>query len=153
MWKARRRYLQRLLDSPAVIPKAHMNFPHLRRVSARLQAGSQIFDAMVLLNDISERGIRLFSSLPQVPGTPVLISLFHPRTLAVKAVVQERLAPMRTGHIISQRSYSHRMVLRFDFASDDERRAVAEFVLELRAVHGIRSTAPIGTMDAEEAFL
>ncbi|NDD91924.1 hypothetical protein EBZ37_07555 [bacterium] len=131
----------------------NLSVPHLKRVSARIQYGCQIFDARILLNDISPEGLRLFSSLPVVPGDRVDITLLEPRTLAVKGLVVERFAPMRQGHILSSRSYPHRLSVRFEFSSEDERLAVAEFVNELFSQHGIRATGPVGGMEFRDTFV
>ena len=152
MWTSRKGRFQQAGSRPKA-PESRLNFPHMRRVMARIQSGSQIFDAQVLLNDVSERGLRLFSSVPLNPGSMASITLFEPRSLAVKARVIERAAPMRQGHIVSQRTFPHRLSLRFVFSSDDERRAVAEFVRELQEQHGIRATAPITVLEFQDAFV
>jgi hypothetical protein len=130
-----------------------LNFPHLRRVLARLSAERQIFDARLLLNDLSARGARVFSSIPLNPGTEVSITLNDPRPISVRAIVTERRAPLREGHIVSDRSYAHRLTLQFDFSSEDERTAMAEFVAELAQAHGIRPTAAIGDVEFPGAFV
>jgi hypothetical protein len=130
-----------------------LSFPHLRRVLARLSTGRQIFDARLLLNDLSARGARLFSSIPLNPGTEVAVTLSYPRPISVRAIVTERRAPLREGHIVSDRSYAHRLTVEFDFASEDERAAMTEFVSELAQSHGIRPTAAIGEVEFPEAFV
>ncbi|MEN9723771.1 MAG: hypothetical protein RJB38_1757 [Pseudomonadota bacterium] len=130
-----------------------LKFPHLRRVVASIEIEGQSFDARVLLNDIAPGGLRLFSSKPVAPGESVFLTLYEPRILEVKARVIERSAPMRQGHILSAAHFPHRMAVRFEFSSDDEERAVAEFVEDLWVLHGIRATAPITGLEFTEAFV
>ena len=131
-----------------------LSLPHLRRVAARVRFESQIFDARVLLNDISPEGIRVFSSLPLVPGDRLEVTLFEPRLLSVQGLVVERFAPMRQGHILTNgRTYPYRMSVEFQFSSEDERLALAEFVNELFSQHGIRSIGPIGGLEFRDSFV
>ncbi len=153
MWTSRRKRYWTQAGLSSATSEQRPNLPHLKRVLARMQCDRRIFDGRVLLNDVSEHGLRIFSSMPLDPGSRVSLTLFEPRTLALNAVVEARHAPMRQGHIVSARSYSHRLVLRFLFSSEDERRAVAEFVAELREVYGIRSTAPVGAVEFPSPFV
>jgi len=120
---------------------------------ARISTGSQIFDARVLLNDVSPGGMRLFSCIALNPGHAVEVTLDHPRPITVRAVITERLAPMRQGHIVSPRAYVHRLTAEFNFSSDDERAAMTEFVVELAQSHGIRPSAAIGEVEFPSPFV
>ncbi len=154
MWTSRKtKWQNRSGSSSEPFRNPTLNIPHLRRVLARISTPSQVFDARVLLNDVSFRGLRLFSSISLNPGDEVNVTLHHPRPITVRAVITERLAPMRQGHIVSERSYAHRLTAEFDFSSDDERAAMAEFVSELAQCHGIRSTAAIGEVEFPSPFV
>jgi hypothetical protein len=154
MWTSRRKSWQGgARKSSESFRNPTLNIPHLRRVLARISTSSQVIDARVLLNDISPRGLRLFCSLPLNPGDEVKVTLHHPRPVTMRAVITERRAPMRQGHIVSDRSYVHRLTAEFVFSSDDERAALAEFVSELAQCHGIRPTAAIGEVEFPGSFV
>jgi hypothetical protein len=134
--KKPRRSLKRQLPE---IQAEHNPFAHLKKTPAELILDEgvgrpkTIFQAMVVLNELTPDGIHLFAEAP-FPGLQELtLNIPSLRNFFIKGKVISCVEiPVNPG-IMSARSFNHRVELAFIFKSDAEREAVREYCNYLKA--------------------
>jgi hypothetical protein len=114
---------------------------HIKRINAQLevkQANSQeTFKTHVrlILNDLSTKGVGLFSPEPLVPGQDIVLSIADPHQINLKARViwcQEHTA---NSHVISAQPFSYRMGLEFELSTVEEQQSIKVFCEEVSKNH------------------
>ncbi len=93
-----------------------------------------LVEANVMLNDLSQHGVGLYSPVPVPNGTLVTLRIFDPKEISVEGkVIWAQSAP--DHKIISQRDFSLRLGIHFSFKDEMEERAFAAFLEELKQNH------------------
>lgn len=111
---------------------------HFRRVTAQIKITgglSVVHDVRVVLNDLSAKGLGLFSPVQLFAGQEIAITLEKPRRFYVKARVIYSQPLEGTGKVISDVSYIHRIGLEFILDSPEEAQAVTEFYEEMNRLY------------------
>lgn len=102
---------------------------HIRRISAQIQDEVDgLSRVRVLLNDLSVQGLEVFSPQALTPGTEIRVTIEQPRMLFVKARVLFSDHYNCSRRVISQQPYPYRVGIVFVFQSEQEERAVREFL-------------------------
>jgi hypothetical protein len=106
---------------------------HIQRVMAEVRLiGTEeqeaiSWDIRLLLNDITHKGVGLFSSVALMPGQEVLVRLQEPRPFFLRGrVVYCREYDTISG-IVSAQSFTYRVGIKFQFESLEEERMVKSF--------------------------
>lgn len=115
---------------------------HLKRVVAeiRIPAGNlggqaQNLAARVVLNDLSVKGVSVFSPVMLNAEQEVQITLDHPRKFFVRGRVAWSQEVVTETHVISQNPFRYRIGVEFSFTSPEEEEEVRKFVQELVQEH------------------
>lgn len=111
---------------------------HFRRVSAQVKilgGLSLVHDARVVLNDISPKGMGIFSPVHLYAGQEIAITLEKPRRFYVKARVVYSQPLEGVGKVITENHFHHRIGLEFVLDSPEEAQAVTEFYEEMNRLY------------------
>ena len=113
---------------------------HLRRVMAQLKISeadgtASLIDARVVLNDLSVKGLGIFTMQPLLVGQSISLTLEYPKRIYIKGRVIWCQEIDSSSHVLSETSYQFRMGLQFVFATDEERIAVKSFCDEVMQIH------------------
>jgi len=110
---------------------------HFRRVEAEIKLltvgaeNSPPMPVRVILNDLSPKGMGLFSVQNVISGQEVLITLKEPKALTIKARVIACQEYENESHILSPKSYPYRLGVKFIFDSPEQEQQVKEFCEEI----------------------
>lgn len=111
---------------------------HLKRVQAQvsviegLAISREMVPASALLNDLSLRGIFLFSTHAFVLGQRITITIQEPKTFFIRGrVVMCKIMSLH-NNVISETSFPYRLGVLFEFRSAEERVAVKKYLDEIR---------------------
>ncbi|MGZ3688430.1 MAG: PilZ domain-containing protein [Bdellovibrionota bacterium] len=110
---------------------------HLRRVDGQLKTVTQsdaspvATDARVLLNDLSPKGVGLFSPTKLGVAQEILLVLNEPRKMEIRGKVAWCQHHNPNSHILSANSFSWRLGIEFHFKDEAEQKAMEEFCEEL----------------------
>ncbi len=114
-------------------------FAHLKKASAELILDEgvgrpkTIFQAMLVLNELTPDGIHLFSEAPFGSQQELTLNIPSLRNFFIKGrVVFCSETPVNPG-IMSARAFQYRLELAFIFQSESEREAVREYCNYLKA--------------------
>jgi hypothetical protein len=111
---------------------------HFRRVTAQIKitgGNSCVHDVRVILNDLSPKGLGLFSPVNLHVGQEVAITLEKPRRFYVKARVVYSHPLEGAGKVITDCAFGHRVGLEFVLDSPEEAQAVTEFCEEMNRLY------------------
>lgn len=92
---------------------------------------NKIIEARVLLNDITPKGIGLFSTSPMLPSQEISITVDQPKRLYVRGRIVWCMEHNINSHVLSESKYSYRVGIQFLFDTDEERKALETYVQEL----------------------
>jgi hypothetical protein len=120
---------------------------HLRRVRAEIrliphhetfaQAEStgtlgELREARVILNDLSPKGIGIYSAEPMVPGNKVRITLEEPRRIVIEGKIVWCQDHKVGSAVLSKNAPNYRVGVKFEFGTPEEEKAFKEFCLDLQ---------------------
>ncbi len=91
---------------------------------------SYTWQVRLLLNDITQKGIGLFSGIPLMPGQEIMIRLAEPRPFFLRGRVvwcreYDSLTPIYSTD--NSQKYSYRVGIKFIFESLEEERMVKSY--------------------------
>ena len=110
---------------------------HLKRVQAELKilgvldAPPKLFEARVLLNDLSPKGLGLFTIEPLVIGQEVALTLEEPKRFYIKARVVWCNEYDSDTHVLTDHAFSYRVGLEFSYETQEEEKGVIDYCEEL----------------------
>jgi hypothetical protein len=113
---------------------------HLKRVQAELKVADPgqtptVTSARVLLNDISPKGMGLFSASPFLPGTEIALTLSSPRQVYLRGRVAWCQEYDVDSKILSKNQFSYRVGIEFLFDSEAEEKSLKAFCEEIFKEH------------------
>lgn len=112
---------------------------HFKRARAEVKLSglgadpTKIIEARVLLNDITPKGIGLFTTSPMLPSQEISITVDQPKRLYVRGRIVWCMEHNANTHILSETKYAYRVGIQFIFDTEEERQALAKYVQELEA--------------------
>lgn len=110
---------------------------HLKRINAQLelnstpQEGAEKVSVRILLNDLSTKGVGLFSPHFLAPGQMIILTITDPLQITLHARViwcQEHSA---NSHVITNHSYSYRLGIEFTLETLEEQQSIKAFCDEV----------------------
>lgn len=107
---------------------------HMKRASAQIKLEhdpAQVITSRVLLNDLTPKGVGLFAVSPLLPGSQVLLTIDQPKQMFVKGRVVWCMEFDLNSHVLSEQKFRYRVGIQFQFASEEERQALAAYVQSL----------------------
>jgi Tfp pilus assembly protein PilZ len=114
---------------------------HIKRVQAEVKAvgglhvAQTVAAARVLLNDLSPKGIGLFSSAPMMVGQEVALTLEEPKRFYVRGKIVWCQELDGGTHVLSEKKFTYRIGIEFVFQSATEEQSVRAYCEELSAQH------------------
>lgn len=106
---------------------------HLKRttVELRVSQGNALsfhtIPGRMLFTDLKQEGALVFSHEAVAVGTRVALTIQKPQTFFVRGKVVGSYLVSQDSKILSEHSYSYRVVIRFEYANEVERIAVSEY--------------------------
>jgi hypothetical protein len=91
-------------------------------------------DVRLILNDLSPKGVGVFSSIPLVAGQETSLTISDPIQLKVKARVAWCQEHAANSHILSNQPFSYRLGLEFIMTAEEEP-VVKAFFEEISKTH------------------
>lgn len=140
MWQAPSQRLRALVSSKRR-EKDRLRRPlHFLRTRAEikipdLNGDAIIVDARVILNDISPKGVGLFSTQALLPGQDVAITLEEPKRIYLKGRIVWCQEHDVESHVLSESRYSYRIGIAFVFETPEEFQAVQHYCEVLQKEH------------------
>jgi hypothetical protein len=148
MWQAPNQRLRALANAKKRERDRIRRPLHIKRVHAELKimpsalgGPAQISSARIMLNDMTSKGVGIFSTELMHPGTEVQISISHPKVFFVRGRVTWCQEHDVNSHILSQTAYSYRVGIEFVFQSPEEEKQVKEYCALLAKDHIFNSRA------------
>lgn len=141
MWQAPSQRTRAVANAKKKQRDASSRRLHIKRVKAELRVvvqgntAPEVNEVRVVLNDMTERGMGLYSQNPIGVGREVAVTLESPRQIYLRGHVtwcQEFDAESR---ILAQNPFSYRVGVKFIFQSPEEEEAVKNFFEELISQH------------------
>ena len=115
---------------------------HIKRVLATVELGDQKIDVRLILNDLTPRGMGLFSSHRFSAGDEVTIHLESPKKMQIKGKIAWCQEYEVRGKVLTEHSFSNRVGLSFVFSSPEEEQAMKAYCAEvLESHHCLTATA------------
>jgi hypothetical protein len=115
---------------------------HVKRVLATVQLGEEKIDVRLILNDLTPKGMGLFSSNRFSPGDEVTIHLESPKKIAIKGKIAWCQEYEVRGKVLTAQSFSYRVGLAFVFSSPEEEQAIKAYCAEvMESYHCLNATA------------
>lgn len=114
---------------------------HIQRVKAEIkitnpQSGeNQVSEARAILNDISKRGMGVFSPHPLSVGQEITITIDQPRQIFLRGKVVWCQEFETSRHVLSANPFNYRLGVKFIFNSAQDEEAVAAYCEELNRHH------------------
>jgi hypothetical protein len=115
---------------------------HIKRILAQIELASPTpdgpstkTDVRLMLNDLTPKGVGVFSPAALAAGQEVVILITSPVQINIKARViwcQEHAA---NSHVISSQPFSYRVGFEFTGTTPDERNAIKAFCDEINTAH------------------
>lgn len=118
---------------------------HMRRVSGLIKVtdgaalAPDLVPARLILNDLTPKGARIFTSYPLMPGQQIQLTLEHPEYFYVRAQVVHCAQVSVSNKILSPQSFHHRIEIRFTFESDLEILRVRNYCQDIYKRYVLRS--------------
>lgn len=111
--------------------RMRQNF-HLRRVRAQIKisepmAPATSTHARLILNDLSPKGMGMFSEAPLMVGQIVAITIEEPRRFYVHGRIVWCQEYDANSHVLSETSFSYRVGVEFVFETKEEEKSVREY--------------------------
>jgi hypothetical protein len=113
---------------------------HIKRAIAQVKAvtlnapeGEKI-EARVVLNDLSPKGVGLYTKLPLVPTQEVMVEMQDPGPITLKGRVLW-CQHDANSHVVSVQAHSYRIGIEFITTSEDEQKAIQAFCDEVFKNH------------------
>lgn len=91
--------------------------------------------ARVMLNDLSPKGVGLFSPIAIQPGQEVQLTIEEPKRFFVRGKIAWCQEYDANSHVLSRDPYSFRIGIEFEFTSAEEERQVREHCTMLIREH------------------
>jgi hypothetical protein len=142
MWQAPNQRLRSVIQAKKREREKKRRPVHLKRVSAeirplatKLGQAAAVTAARVLLNDITVKGLGIFSEHAMTPGQSISITLEEPRRFYVKGRVVWCQEFEGESRVLSAQRYSYRVGIQFVFQSAEEQAEVEKFLTELSEQH------------------
>lgn len=110
---------------------------HFKRARAEVKLSglgadpTKIIEARVLLNDITPKGIGIFSTSPMLPSQEISITVDQPKRLYVRGRIIWCMEHNANSHVLSESKYSYRVGIQFIFDTDEERKVLEAYVQDL----------------------
>jgi Tfp pilus assembly protein PilZ len=116
--------------------RERMKMPfHIKRVHATVEIGDQKIDVRLILNDLTPKGMGLFSSTRFSTGDEVTIYLENPKKIQLKGKIAWCQEYEVRGKVLTEKSFSHRVGLQFVFSSPEEEQAMKAYCSEVMESH------------------
>lgn len=125
---------------------------HIRRVEADLKlvtpgvptgtsAEPQQVPARVVLNDLSPKGIGLFTTQALIADQEIILTIRQPREITLKGRVVSCQEYDSGSHILSEQSFTHRIGVRFLLESPEQEKAITDLYNDLNReyLHGSKA--------------
>lgn len=141
MWQAPNNKVRAIGSAKKRLKDRNSKTFHLKRVVAELKLigglgqPPVITQARVLLNDLSPKGVGLFTPMSVNPDQEVAITFESPRRFYVKGKIIFCNDVRSTQTIISEERYSYRVGLKFTFQNEQEEKEVEAFCQEILEHH------------------
>lgn len=104
---------------------------HLVRAQAQIKKDNDILNARIVLNDFKPTGVEVYCTGKLTKGQKIALTLDHPKRFYSNGVILW-CEELQLGHrIISENPFSFRVGIQFTFASDEEKKTVAEYAEEI----------------------
>lgn len=109
---------------------------HIKRICAELElvnAGNPQgkIEVRVILNDLSPKGMQLFSTEPFISGQDIKLKITDPIAIEVSAKVRWCQEHNASSHVISNRDFSYRLGIEFVVNNPEEQQAIKLFYDEI----------------------
>lgn len=114
---------------------------HIKRVRAEIKVlaskdpAAAVTEARVILNDLSAKGMGLFSTAAMMVGQDVAITLDEPRRVYLRGRITWCEEYDAGSHILSSHPFHFRVGVKFVFQTRDEEESVAAFYDEIVRSH------------------
>jgi hypothetical protein len=108
---------------------------HIKRVLGTVEMGDQKIDVRLILNDLTPKGMGLFSSTRFSPGDEVTIHLESPKKISLKGKIAWCQEYEVRGKVLTAQSFSYRVGLAFSFATPEEEQAMKAYCAEVMESH------------------
>jgi hypothetical protein len=100
------------------------------------------YPARIILNDLSPKGVGIFSQQPFTPGMECLLTLLEPYKITIRGKTVWCDEVHHDSHILSSQPYSYRIGIEFVFNTPAEKEALEKLYQDLVKEHlGIRTAA------------
>lgn len=112
---------------------------HFKRARAEVKLSglgadpTKIIETRVLLNDITPKGIGLFSTAAMLPGQEISITVDQPKRFYARGRIVWCMEHNANSHVLTESKYSYRVGIQFIFDTEEERKALETYVQELEA--------------------
>lgn len=119
----------------------------VRRVSAQIRIGGSgsglnedavVLKSRLVLIDMTENEVDIFSSEPVALGTEVGLTLDGPRRFYVRGIVSMCRGSEHESRVISQEKFPYRLKIQFTFSNEEEKKQVRQFVGDAREPDYVR---------------
>jgi Tfp pilus assembly protein PilZ len=115
---------------------------HVKRVLATVELGDQKIDVRLILNDLTPKGMGLFSSNRFSAGDEVTIHLESPKKMQIKGKIAWCQEYEVRGKVLTAQSFSYRVGLSFVFATKEEEATMKAYCDEvMQNYHCLNATA------------
>ena len=117
---------------------------HIKRVHAEIKLvnpraaqgeAAVLVDARLLLNDLSPKGMGVFSAQAMDAGQEIAITLQDPSRIYLRGKVIHCQEFDANSHVLSAKSFSYRIGIQFLFETADEQAAVKKFCEQISREH------------------
>ncbi len=99
---------------------------HLKRITAHLEPilpttpPSPLVQARLLINDLSLKGIGLYSSAPLIADQEIHLTISEPGSIKIRCRIVWCQDSHAGSHILTQQAFNYRIGLEFIFTSDEQ---------------------------------
>jgi Tfp pilus assembly protein PilZ len=110
---------------------------HLKRVQAEVKTvgglgvPSTVTLARVILNDLTPKGIGLFTSSPMMVGQEIALTIEDPKRFYVRGRIVWCQEVANVNKVLSEHPFSYRIGIEFVVGSPEERQAIKTYCEEL----------------------
>lgn len=135
MWQAPNQRIRALENSRKREQERAKRPFHIRKVLGQVKAGELSHEVQVILNEVTHKGIHIYSHSPISAGDAVNLELKDPSLVVLtgKVIACEYFGAK--AKIISPNPFKYRLTIRFDSANPQTLDAIAALAMELESLH------------------